>query len=156
MRQNSGNTYSLVYVYRNNSNNQITLNTDITLRKRKKRRKSKTYEKLACRPQKNPLPLLICTRDPLLTSCRGRDSRMMSPSGHPTENTQRVHTQVDYRLCRHTTSLLLTLARNYIRRCFGACLCGLDRHTTTILLSRARNDIPRCFGACLCGLDELD
>ncbi len=82
----------LVYVYRNNSNNQITLNTDISLRKRKKWRKSKTYEKLACCPQNNPLPLLISTRDHLLTFSRERDSCMMSPSGHPTDNTQRVHT----------------------------------------------------------------
>jgi len=37
MQQNSGNTYSLVYVYRTTSNNQITLNTEITLRKQKKR-----------------------------------------------------------------------------------------------------------------------
>ncbi len=156
MQQNSGNTYSLAYVSRNNSSNQITLNTDITLRKRKNQRKSKTDEKLACCPQNNPLPLLIFTRDPLLTFCRGRDSRMMSPSGHPTDNTQRVNMQLDYRLCRHTTTLLLTLAHNNMRRYFGARLCGLDRHTIAILFSRARNDIPRCFRACLCSLDELD
>ena len=54
MQQNSGNTYSFVYMYRKNSNNQITLNTATTLRKRKKRRKSETDEKLACCPQNNP------------------------------------------------------------------------------------------------------
>ena len=96
MQQNSGNTYSLVYVYRTTSNNQITLNTEITLRKQKTRRKSKTDHKLACCPHNNPLQLLISTRDPLLTFCRGRDSRRMSPSGHPIDNTERVHTQLDY------------------------------------------------------------
>ena len=96
MQQNSGNTYSLVYVYRTTSNNQITLNTEITLRKQKTRRKSKTDDKLACCPHNNPLQLLISTRDPLLTFCRGRDSRRMSPSGHPIDNTERVHTQLDY------------------------------------------------------------
>jgi hypothetical protein len=97
MQQNSGNTYSLVYVYRTTSNNQITLNTEMTLRKRKKkRRKSKTDDKLACCPHNNPLQLLISTRDPLLTFCRRRDSRRMSPSGHPIDNTERVHTQLDY------------------------------------------------------------
>jgi hypothetical protein len=62
----------------------------------KKAEKSKTDEQLACWTQNNPLPLLISTRDPLLTACRGRHSRMMSPSGHPTDNTERVHTQLDY------------------------------------------------------------
>jgi len=54
---------------RTTSNNQITLNTEMTLRKhKKKRRKSKTDDKLACCPHNNPLQLLISTRDPLLTS----------------------------------------------------------------------------------------
>jgi hypothetical protein len=41
MQQNSGNSYSLVYVYRKISNNQIILNTDITLRKRKSGEKAR-------------------------------------------------------------------------------------------------------------------
>ncbi len=54
MQQKSGNTYSLVYVYRNNSKNQTTLNTEMILRKRKTRRKSKTDEKMARCPHNNP------------------------------------------------------------------------------------------------------
>ncbi len=50
----------------------------------------------ATKTQNNPLPLLISTRDPLLTFCRWRHSRMMSTSGHPTDNTERVHKQLNY------------------------------------------------------------
>jgi hypothetical protein len=41
MQQNSGNTYSLVYVYQTTSNNQMTLNTEMTLRKQKKKTEKK-------------------------------------------------------------------------------------------------------------------
>ncbi len=55
MQYNSGNSSSLVYVYRNYSN---TLNTEMTLRNPPKK-KSKTDDKLACCLHNNPLQLLI-------------------------------------------------------------------------------------------------
>ena len=41
MQQNSGNTYSLVYVYKTTSNNQMTLYTEMTLRKQKRGEKAR-------------------------------------------------------------------------------------------------------------------
>ena len=129
MQQNSGNNYSLVYVYRTTSNNQITLNTEMTLRKhKKKRRKSKTDDKLACCPHNNPLQLLISTRDPLLTSCRGRDSRRMTPSGHPTDNTQRVHTQLDYTVTQqhYYSHAHATTHQGVVERVCAVWICWTD------------------------------
>jgi hypothetical protein len=123
MQQNSGNTYSIVYMYRKNSNNQVTLTTDIMLRKRKKRRKSKTDDKLACCPQNNPLPLLISTRDPTHNLQRARQHRDITKRPSNRQHGTRTHTT---RLCRHITTLPLTRARNNTWRYFRACLCGLD------------------------------
>jgi hypothetical protein len=52
--KNSSNNNSHMSMYRKNLNNQITLNTAIILRKRKKRTKSNIDGKLVCCPQYNP------------------------------------------------------------------------------------------------------
>ncbi len=67
--------------------------------------------------------MLISTRDPLLTSCRGRDSRGMSPSGHPSDNKERVHTKSIMQSHNKTTTHTRS---NHTRRCFRACLHALD------------------------------
>ena len=72
----------------------MTLNTEMTLRKQTKAEKKQDRREVGL-PQNKPLPLLISTRDTQLTFCRGRDITGQSPSSHPTDNTERVHTQLD-------------------------------------------------------------
>ena len=94
MQQNSGNTYSLVYVYRTTSNNQITLNTEMTLRKQKRGEKAKHTTSLPAVPTIIRYNCWYLLETPYSHSAEGETADEWHQAA--IQPTQRVQTQLDY------------------------------------------------------------